>query len=84
MMPEPSFGERLIGGAIFTAGGLITLGFTVALFYEAVAYAFRKVPTISDIVARQYVGHTHWFVVGVLMFGVLSGALITHFTRWSP
>ena len=83
-MIEPSLGERLIGGAIFTAGGLICLGFAIALLYEAAAYAFRQVPTISDITARQYVGHTHWFVVGVLLFGVLAGALITHFTRWSP
>lgn len=75
---------RVLFGLIFASAGTILLGFAMAMYYEGFAFFTRKVPTISAITAEQLLAHPHWFVTGVFMAGILLGALVTHFTHWTP
>lgn len=74
---------RILGSLIFCAGAIICLGFAVALFYETLAVATGRIPTISDIVAGTVLDHPVWAYVWVAAAFFGFGLLLDHFTGWS-
>ena len=74
---------RVLGSIIFAAAALILLGGAVAMFYETVAVATGRIPTISDIVAGTVLDHPVWAYVWVAATFFLIGLLLDHFTGWS-
>jgi hypothetical protein len=74
-----------VAGSLFFAGmAIIFFGLGVLMVYEVTAIYTRQVPTISLITAFEFLKHPVWWVVafGVVMFAL--GALVTHFTHWTP
>ena len=74
---------RVLGGVIFIAAALIVSGFALALWYEAFAVLTGRQSTISSLSASAIAQHPHIALLSTLVIGVLLGALVTHFTRWS-
>jgi hypothetical protein len=74
---------QLLSASIFAAAALICLGVALALGFEAAAILTGREPTLSNLSAQQIAAHPHVALIVTFLVGVLLGALITHFTRWS-
>jgi hypothetical protein len=70
------------GALFFAALGLFMQAIALGCAYEAYAVASGAVPTISRITAFQFTQHPATYLISVFVFGVIFGALITHFTNW--
>ncbi len=75
---------RLLEALICFAGAGAAAAVALALVAEGIAVGFGFRPTISALVAGETLTHFRLSILGVLLFGVLAGALITHFTSWRP
>lgn len=70
------------GGILFAALAMALQAVVIGCAYESYAVWTGKTPTISRITAYQFVQHPATYMVGVFVFGVILGALVTHFTNW--
>ena len=73
-----------LAAAFFIALGAISLGLGGWAFYEAYALATGRARTISQITAFAYLKHPAWWVTIACLFSFAGGALVTHFTHWTP
>lgn len=72
---------RYAEAALAGAGGLLALGFAVALAYEAWAVATGG-PTISGITAGAIAKSPKVSGAAIFLGGAVLGALVAHFTDW--
>lgn len=70
------------GAIFFAALAIMLFALSLGCTYEAYAVWTGKTATISRITAYQFVQHPATYMVGVFVFGVIFGALVTHFTNW--
>lgn len=85
MTPWPiDLGFRLMASLFFGGGALMFFGLGVWFVYETLAIWTRETPTISNITSFELLKHPTWWAValGLIMFAL--GALVTHFTHWTP
>jgi len=54
------------------------------LVYEGLSLWTEKVPTISLVMAYEFLSHPRWWVAVAVTVAVFFGALITHVTHWTP
>jgi len=74
-----------VAGSLFFAGvSIVFFGLAVLMIYEVTAIWTRQVPTISLITAFEFLKHPVWWVVAACMLSFAFGALVTHFTHWTP
>jgi polyferredoxin len=66
--------------------GLSTLfgGVAILMAYEAIAVWTRVSPTISAITSEELLKHPIWWIVIACGLSFAFGALVTHFTHWTP
>lgn len=75
---------RVVAGLLFFGFAVMCFGLGLTMLYEAYAVATERVATISGITAEALVAHPHWWVTIVFVLGVVIGALVTHFSHWTP
>lgn len=71
--------------AMFFVGLAITFqGLVVLMAYEAIALLTRAAPTISFVGSYEFLRHPAWWVTIACAVAFALGALVTHFTHWTP
>lgn len=75
---------RVFASLFWVALALIFQGLAVFMSYEAVAIFTRKVPTISFVTSYEFLRHPVWWVTIACLVAFGLGALVTHFTHWTP
>lgn len=75
---------RAVFSMFFSGLGLVFLGLSVLMAYEAVAVFTRQEPTISLITSYEFLKNPVWWVTILAMLMFALGALVTHFTHWTP
>lgn len=83
-MTKVSFAFRAIGSLFFGGLGVVFAGLAILMFYEVVAIWTRIVPTISLVTSYEFLRHPVWWVTLACMIAFAFGALVTHFTHWTP
>jgi hypothetical protein len=78
------FVVRLVGSLFFGGLGLGFLGLSVLMAYEVIAIWTRIVPTISLVTSYELLKHPVWWIVLACMLAFAFGALVTHFSHWTP
>jgi hypothetical protein len=78
------FVVRLVGSLFFSGLGLGFLGLSVLMVYEVIAIWTRIVPTISLVTSYELLKHPVWWIVLACMLAFAFGALVTHFSHWTP
>lgn len=74
---------RTLAGVPFVALFLVGSLLQVLGAWEAIAIWTRRIPTISHTTAAAWSSlGSPWKVVVLLLFGVVIGALLVHFTGW--
>jgi hypothetical protein len=73
-----------LAALLFAALALGFAGVAGLMVYEALSLLTRKVPTISRIATVAYLEHPKWFVSIACGVSFTLGALVTHFTHWTP
>ena len=79
-----SFALRFFAGLFFVGLGLTFTGLAVLMAYETIALWTKAVPTISFVTSYEFLRHPVWWVTLACMLSFALGALITHFTHWTP
>lgn len=75
---------RLLGSLFFGSLAVVFLGLAGWMTYEAVAIWSRLQPTISAITAGELVRHPIWWILLACFLSAAFGALVTHFSHWTP
>ena len=75
---------RLVFALFFAGLGLVFQGLAALMYYEAIAVFTRVEPTISLVTSFEFLRHPVWWVTLVCMIAFAFGALVTHFTHWTP
>lgn len=75
---------RFFGSLFFAGAALVFLGGFVLMVYETTALWTRQVPTISLVTSFEFLKHPVWWVTLACMVAFAFGALVTHFTHWTP
>lgn len=70
-------------GLVFASITVIFIGLAGLSAYESLSFFTGKGPTISALVAQSYKNSPHTYIIGVFVFGVILGGLVTHFTNWT-
>jgi len=78
------FWWRLYASMFWFALALVFQGLAVGLVYEGIAIYTRQVPTISFVTAFELLKHPVWWVTIACLISFALGALITHFSHWTP
>ena len=78
------FAWRFFASLFWIALALIFQGLAIFFIYEAVAIFTRVVPTISFVSSYEFLKHPVWWVTLACMIAFALGALVTHFTHWTP
>lgn len=71
------------GSVFFGSIGLLLQALAIGCAYESYAVGSGKDPTISRIVAFQFVSHPRTYIIGVFIAGVILGSVVTHFANWT-
>lgn len=79
-----SLGFRVLAATFFVGLGLTFTGLAVLMYYEAVAIVTRAAPTISFVGSYEFLKHPVWWVTLACLVSFAFGALVTHFTHWTP
>ena len=79
-----SLAFRILAGAFFAGLGLVFQGLVVLMVYEAAAIVTKAAPTISFVGSYEFLKHPVWWVTLACMVAFAFGALVTHFTHWTP
>lgn len=79
-----SLGFRILAGAFFAGLGIIFVGLAIEMFYEATSIVTKAAPTISFVGSYEFLKHPVWWVTLACMVFFALGALVTHFTHWTP
>lgn len=82
--PDVSPAFRIIGSLLFGGLTMAFQGLTLVFAYETISIFTRKVPTISLVTAFEFLHHPTWGVTIFVLLGFTFGALVTHFTHWTP
>ena len=75
---------RAVFSMFFSGLGFVFLGLAVLMAYEAVAVFTRQEPTISLVTSFEFLRHPSWWVTLACLVAFAFGALVTHFTHWTP
>ena len=75
---------RAVASLFFGGGALMFAGLAVWFVYETVAVWTRIVPTISEVAAFELLKHPIWWITAACMVCFALGALVTHFSHWTP
>jgi hypothetical protein len=75
---------RIVGSIFFAGAALVFLGGFWLMVYETIAIFTRQVPTISLVASFEFLKHPVWWVTLACMVAFAFGALVTHFTHWTP
>lgn len=75
---------RLLAGTFFTGLGLTFSGLAVLMYYEALSIITKAAPTISFVGSYEFLRHPVWWVTLACLVCFALGALVTHFTHWTP
>ena len=75
---------RALASLFFGGGALIFAGLSVWFLYETAAIWTRIVPTISLVTSYELLKHPIWWIIGACMICFALGALVTHFSHWTP
>jgi len=75
---------RVLAAMFFVGLGLVFQGLVVLMGYEAVALVTKAAPTISFVGSYEFLRHPVWWVTLACMVAFAFGALVTHFTHWTP
>lgn len=78
----PAF--RLIGSIFFAGAAVGFFGASMVMVYETIAIWTRQVPTISLITSFELLKHPVWWITLACMMAFAFGALVTHFSHWTP
>lgn len=79
-----SFAFRALAALFFVGLGLVFQGLVVLMAYEAAALLTKAAPTISFVGSYEFLRHPVWWVTLACMVAFAFGALVTHFTHWTP
>ena len=78
------FTFRLMAAVFFVGLGIVFQGLAVLMYYEALALITKATPTISFIGSYEFLKYPQWWVPIVCGIFFALGALVTHFTHWTP
>ena len=74
-----AFASLFFLGLSFLFGGVAVL-----MVFEVAAVWTRIVPTISAITSYELLKHPIWWIVVACGLSFAFGALVTHFSHWTP
>ena len=78
------FVYRAIASLFFGGLGFMFFGLAIFMVYETIAIWTRIVPTISLVTSYEFLRHPAWWVTIACLIAFALGALVTHFTHWTP